>query len=50
MVFLSFMRCTCVSDLLIFYLQRRQAGLKLCEAEAELRLDLRLGGDLGHLI
>lgn len=39
----------CVSDLLILYLQRRQAGLELCEAEGQLSLDLRLGGNLGHL-
>lgn len=39
----------CPSDLFILDLQRRQAGLELCEAQGELRLDLRLGGDLGHL-
>lgn len=39
----------CVSDLLILYLQRRQAGLELREAQGELSLDLRLGGNLGHL-
>lgn len=39
----------CPSDLFILDLQRRQAGLELCEAQGELRLDLRLGGNLGHL-
>lgn len=38
-----------VSDLFVLYLQRRQAGLQLREAEVELGLDLRLGRDLGHL-
>lgn len=37
------------SDLFVLYLQGRQAGLQLRETEGELSLDLRLGGDLGHL-
>ena len=39
----------CGSHLFILDLQRRQAGLELSETEGELGLDLRLGGDLGHL-
>lgn len=38
-----------LSDLFILYLQGRQAGLELGETEGELSLDLRLGGNLGHL-
>lgn len=36
-------------DLFVLYLQGRQAGLELREAQVELSLDLWLGGNLGHL-
>lgn len=38
-----------LTHLLVLDLQGGQAGLQLREAEAELRLELLLGGDLGHL-
>ena len=42
--------CVCASHLLVLYLERGEACLELLQPQRELRLHLRLSGDLSHLI